>query len=121
MKDRKEDILYSLDTIENQAEQAADDAETAYDMADNAAYEAQKLSDRIESIKQGVKRLDDREVPDELIGLLQDIQSAMSLVSEEIQEREGEEIGETVLDLTDSLDNSCERIENWMEENYYEN
>jgi len=120
MGERKEELLYELDELESQANHISDRADTAVDAAEEVEYEARDIRGRIEAIKKSVETLDDREVPDEVIGLLQDVKSGLSLVADEIQAREGEEIGETVIEFTETLENNEERIEEWLEENYYE-
>jgi hypothetical protein len=120
MGERKEELLYELDELETQANHISDRADTAVDAAEEVEYEARDIRGRIEAIKKSVETLDDREVPDEVIGLLQDVKSGLSLVADEIQAREGEEIGETVIEFTETLENNEERIEEWLEENYYE-
>lgn len=120
MSERKEELLHDIEQLESEARQVSEDAEDAYDHADNASYQADQLSRKLKAIKKSVETLDDREVPDDVIGLLQDVKSAMSCVADEIQARKGEEISPTVIEFTETLENSEERIEDWLEENYYE-
>lgn len=120
MTDRKEELLYDIEQLEKEALHTSDRADDAVIAAEEAQHKSDEIARKLEAIKESVQMLDDREVPDEVIGLLQDVKSAMSLVSDEIQAREGEEIDETVIEFTESLENSEERIEEWLEDNYYE-
>lgn len=120
MTERKEELLYELEELEKEARHVSDRAEDAVSGAEDAEYQAQKLSEKLEAIKKSAEMLDDQTIPDHVIGLLQDVKSAISLVADEIQAREGEEIGETVIEHTETLERNEERIEEWLEENYYE-